>query len=155
VRSSPVVVESKSPAALDAQAVVRRLKEQGLPIHGVIVYDEGSDPNKKLGRPGGYSSKAAFKDGRITAGDVADASKGSVELGGGVEVFRKAETAKVRAKFIQSATQSMQILGSEYDYVAGGILLRLSGVLTPAQAKKYGAELATLSGEPTTLIDEG
>jgi hypothetical protein len=33
------------------------------------------------------------------------------------------------------------ILGTEYDYLAGPVLVRVAGVLTPAQAAQYGAAI--------------
>lgn len=44
------------------------------------------------------------------------------------------------------------ILGLEYDYVAGAVLMRVSGLLSPTQAKTYETPLAQATGGGPTLI---
>lgn len=131
--STPVTVEAVQ--APDAAAVVERLQAAGLPIGEVIVYTAETDPNDLLGRPNGYLSKAAFTDTRIT--DTAGVAEGDVALGGGVEVFADEADAQQRMDYIQSVLDEMGMLGTEYDFVAGPVLLRLSQELTPEQAEEY------------------
>jgi len=102
-----------------------------------------NDPDHLLGRPGQYTSKVTFTDSRIKAADVVDPSKGSVDLGGEVEVFGDAAGAKARAKYIQAVTKSLPAL-AEYDYVHGAVLVRVSHYLTPAQAAGYKSAAAHL-----------
>jgi outer membrane murein-binding lipoprotein Lpp len=143
---------SASPALHTAESLVTALKAAGVPLSGMVVYTAETDPNHKLGRPGGYLSKAAFADTRVARSEVRDTSAGSVELGGGVEVFPTSAGAQARARYIQGALQGAQMLGSEYDYVAGGVLLRLSGLLTPAQAEKSAASLSSVTGTLADLV---
>ena len=75
-------------ADLDAAGVIEAIAGQGLPVTLTVTYTAETDPNKQLGRPNGYTSKAAFTDSRINAADVAGKKEGDVELGGSVEVFR-------------------------------------------------------------------
>jgi hypothetical protein len=138
--------------ALSAAAVVTALTGAGLPITGVTVYTDSTDPNHLLGRPNGYTSKAAFVDKRVKASDAHDSTKGSVSLGGSAEVFATPEGASARAKYIATVDKSMQMLGAEYDYVSGPVLLRVSEVLTPAEAKGYASKLAKVTGQPATLV---
>jgi hypothetical protein len=56
-----------------------------------------------------------------------------------------------RAAYIEAVTQAAPILGAEYDYVSGGVLLRVSGILTPAQARQYEEALQVVTG---TLVVE-
>ena len=95
-----------------------------------------TDPNHLLGRPGQYTSKITFTDSRIKAADVTDSTKGSVDLGGAIEVFADPAIAEARAKYIEAVTKSMSAL-AEYDYVHGTVLVRVSHYLTPAQAAGY------------------
>jgi hypothetical protein len=125
-------------SATTAASVVNALRDAGLPISGVVVYTASSDPNHLLGRPAEYTSKAAFTDRRINPAEVADAAAGSIDLGGGVEVFTDSTAARSRAEYISSLEQATPVLGSEYDYLAGRVLLRISSRLTPAQAERYG-----------------
>ena len=69
------------------------------------------------------------------------AAKDDLDRGGSIEVFQNAAGAKRRAKYIQGLQKKMPILGTEYDYVDGPILLRVTGNLPPRKAKTYEAAL--------------
>ena len=140
--SEPAPSPSVAPVAAAAE-VVKVLVAAGLPVVVTTDYDETTDPNKQLGRPGGYVDKLAFTDSRIVKADVLDDNAGSVELGGGVELFADTAGAQTRADYIQQVTAGMPAL-TEYGYVRGGVLLRLSKQLTPTQAKAYEAALQSL-----------
>ncbi|MER8011798.1 hypothetical protein [Streptomyces sp. NPDC094149] len=103
-----------------------------------------NDPNHLLGRPSQYTSKVTFTDSRVNKADVADSSKGSVDLGGAIEVFASPADATARAKYIQTVAKSMSAL-AEYDYVHGSVLVRVSHYLTPAQAAEYKTAATKLS----------
>ncbi|MGS2645807.1 hypothetical protein [Streptosporangium sp. G12] len=126
---------------LDAAGVIKAITQQGLPVTLTVTYTEETDPNKQLGRPNGYTSKASFTDSRIDAAEVAGVKEGDVGLGGSVEVFDDADQAEQRAAYIQEIGEKMPML-SEYDYVAGPVLLRVSKQLTPQQAEELEAALA-------------
>lgn len=128
---------SKTSSPTDAATVVAKLKAAGLPVANVAVVTAANDPNQMLGRPGQYAGKDTFTDTRIDPSKARDNTAGSVDLGGAVEVFSKAPDAKVRAAWIQSVKKSTPIFGTEYDYLSGAVLLRLSQVLTPDQAAAY------------------
>jgi hypothetical protein len=128
---------SPPPVALDASGVVARLKAAKLPIGAVTVYTAATDPNHLLGRPNGYVSKSAFTDTRVSPADARDTSAGSVDLGGSVEVFASSADARARKAYIAAVDKSAPIVGTEYDYVSGEVLLRVSQVLTPTQAAAY------------------
>jgi hypothetical protein len=131
---------SKAPTVTAAE-VVAKLKAAGLPISDVTEVTAADDPNHLLGRPGGYTTKEYFSDSRLKPEDVKDDSPGSVDLGGNVEVYSSASGAKKRAAYIKGIKDAMQFLGTEYDYVSGSVLLRLSQSLTPEQAAAYKAAL--------------
>ncbi|MER6778443.1 MULTISPECIES: hypothetical protein [unclassified Streptomyces] len=102
-----------------------------------------NDPNHLLGRPNGYTSKITFTDSRIPAEQTEGHEPDDLELGGSIEVFPTAAGAKARADYIQAAGKAMPALG-EYDYVHGTAVIRLSQLLTPAQAADYEKAAATL-----------
>ncbi|MET8028568.1 hypothetical protein [Streptomyces avermitilis] len=102
-----------------------------------------NDPNDLLGRPSQYTSKITFSDSRISADDVIGTDKGDIERGGAIESFATAGDAKTRAEYIQTVTKSMPTL-TEYDYVQGTTLVRVSHYLTPKQAGEYKAAAANL-----------
>lgn len=71
--------------------------------------------------------------------------------GGSVEVFSEHADAIRRARYIQAIVQAVPALvGVECDYVAGSVLLHVSGQLTPAQARRYKAALAAIAGAVVT-----
>lgn len=134
------VATSAAPVKLDAKGVAERLKAAGLFTGAIAVQDEATDPNKQLGRPGRYTSRASFD---LPGGDTA-ADPGAADRGAVVEVFPDAAAAKARADFIQKTLADTPMLGSEYDYVNGGVLLRITGKVLPSEAKKFEAALAKL-----------
>ncbi|MEV5281376.1 hypothetical protein [Streptomyces sp. NPDC052811] len=105
-------------------------------LSGTVTAD--NDPNHLLGRPGQYTSKITFTDSRIKASDTGGFKPGDVELGGAVETFTSSADAGARAKYIQAVTKSIPAL-TEYDYVHGALVVRVSRCLTPAQASTYKA----------------
>ena len=110
-------------------------------LSGTVTAD--NDPNHLLGRPNQYTSKITFDDTRISADDVSGTDKGDVERGGAIEVFGSPADAQARAKYIRSVTKSMPML-TEYDYVHGSALVRVSHYLTPKQAADYKTAASNL-----------
>jgi hypothetical protein len=130
-------------AALTASTVTAKLAAAVPGLRTILTYTAASDPNHLLGRPGEYTSKTAFGDPRVKPADVAGQRRDAIARGGSVEVYPTAAGAKARAAYIQRMVQAMPS-AAEYDYVHGGVLVRVSGLLTPAQAAVYKAAVATL-----------
>lgn len=143
---------TQAPAPTNATAVIEALKAKGLPVTLTITYTAETDKNHKLGRPGEYTSKASFTDSRIKKSQAQDTAKGSVDLGGSVEQYPDQAGAVDRAKYIQQAIKSTGFLAGEYDFASGGALLRLSSILTPAQAEQYKVALGEIMGAPVEAI---
>ena len=144
VSPSPAASPSAAPAVdlagKDAAAVINWLKAQGVPVSVTTVYDEATDPNNQLGRPGGYTSKAVFQDARVPADEYDETDMTDTDRGGSVEVFGDEAAAVARSKEIQGKLKSFG-LGSEYDYIVGGVLVRVSGTVLPSQAADYAKAL--------------
>jgi hypothetical protein len=117
--------------AKTAETVIDRFKTAGLPVTDVVAYTAATDPDRLLGRPGNYLSKAAWVDART--GETLESGDG-ISQGGSVEVFATAKDAKARAKSVQKTRGEAK----EYDYLNGPDLIRVSGKLTPDQAAAYG-----------------
>ena len=115
--------------AFDSEAFIAYLKENGFPIGNVVVYTEETDPNKFLGRPNQYISKLNFSD--TTLSPDADNLNG-----GSIEVFLNPEDAEARKTYIDTIGKQMPVL-SEYSFIRGNTLLRLSRDLTPTKAREY------------------
>lgn len=126
-----------APAVRTAEQVVADLAAGVSTAKPTVVYTAESDPNRLLGRPNGYISKASFADTRIKASEVKDDEAGSVDRGGSVEVYADEAGAAARKKYIDDTMKAAPILGSEYSYVTGPVLLRVSQQLTPEQAAEY------------------
>lgn len=61
-----------------------------------------------------------------------------------MEVFADAAGAKARADYIGGIAKTSPALANEYDYVTGAVLVRVTGLLTPAQAAPYKAIVESL-----------
>lgn len=137
--ASTATAASAQSATVTADTVIAKFKGAKLPIGSVMDFTAANDPNHLLGRPGGYTSKAAWTDTRVSSDQAKDTTPGSVDLGGSVEIFDSAAAAQSREEYIQAALKSNPMLGTEYDFVVGDALVRVSQVLTPAQAQAYEA----------------
>ena len=123
---------STSKSAAD---VVDQLKAQGIPIGQSVIYTAETDPNHQLGRPNGYASKVNFNDTRLKFSENFD-----TDSGGSIEVYPSSSGASERKKYIDGIGKALPGL-TEYSYLKGSILLRVSHVLTPDQAKEYEGAL--------------
>jgi hypothetical protein len=131
----------ESPPQETAEQVIARLAARIPTVRPSIVYNAQTDPNKLLGTPNLYVSKAAFTDSRIDPAQASDAEIGSIELGGSVEVFVDEADARARKQYIDQTIAELPIDVREYSYLRGPELLRLSRRLTPEQAAEYEAAL--------------
>ncbi|TDD73827.1 hypothetical protein [Actinomadura rubrisoli] len=125
-----------------ADDIVRAFVGAELPLRTVIVFDEETDPNGRIGRDGGYLSKASFADERIWEGKAPP----GVDDGGSVEVFEDAEGARGRSEYVLRVLKRVPFVSpaGEFQYLAGPILLRLGGQLTRRQRQDYERVLRTL-----------
>jgi len=128
---------------LTAEQVTRQLTEHVATSTLTTVYTAETDPNKLLGRPGGYSSKTAFADSRIEPG-LFGAAQDSVNGGGSVEVFADEDAATARRDYLQEMGKRLPIL-TGYNYQSGPVLVRVSRDLTPQQAAEYESALAAVT----------
>lgn len=71
----------------------------------------------------------------------------------GVEYFEDQKQAWDRGPYIQTALRASQILGTEYDHVAGPALLRVSSALTPDQTESYRRSLSQVMGTDAVLVE--
>lgn len=105
----------------------------------VTVWTADTDPNKLLGRTGGYTSAATIADTRITCTERA------TDCGATIEVYPTADEALARSQYIQAILGNGGVLGTEYHYFEGTALLRVTGQLTPDQAKVYATQFQAAS----------
>ena len=120
---------NKKPS-MTAEQVVSELQRGSLPIDGIIVYDENTDENGLLGRPNQYISKVNFADTRLEQFDPASPN------GGTIEVFTSASDLNRRKAHNEMVMEKYPIF-TEYLFVHGKYIMRLSKDLSPEQAKEY------------------
>lgn len=143
--AAPAVSTEDTFIPIDAAAVIEAMAKVMPTMKASISYTAEDDPNHLLGRPGGYTSKSTFVDSRIDPADAQTSSIGSVDIGGGVEIFADSAGANERATTIFEIEKTT-ILSNEYLYTSGGVLLRLSSVLTPTEAQAYADALSGILG---------
>lgn len=103
----------------------------------MVEITEDNDPNELLGRPNGYVAAVVLKDPRI---DDCGSDLG-VDCGATIEEWPDAKAAKKRADYISDLQEDSPMLGSEYHYLDGPVLVRVSGDLKPSEAEEYEAAL--------------
>ncbi|MCU1681949.1 MAG: putative secreted protein [Amycolatopsis sp.] len=139
--SAPAANSAKAPTA---DEVTTTLIGKIPTVKLVKAYTAADDPNHLLGRPNGYTSKTAFADNRVPADQVEGSAADDTTRGGSVEVYADAAGAKTRMDYIQAIGKASPLF-SEYDYVNGGVLVRVSHLLTPDQATNYEAATKSLA----------
>jgi hypothetical protein len=138
--AAPAAVHlQRSPAAA---VIAGRMKAAGMPIRHLVVYTPVTDPNHLMDRQGGYTSKVAWVNPQAAKADPGD-TRGSIGLGGGIEVYPTAAGAQQRRAELAAFKPP---LGDGWDYVAGTAVLRLSTYLTPGQASAYLAAFRKAAG---------
>ncbi|SEB28873.1 hypothetical protein SAMN04489745_3186 [Arthrobacter woluwensis] len=120
-----------------ATEIANALKAKVPQVTKVTTVTEANDVNNMIGRPGQYSSAAWIADSRGKAGET------GVDGGAVVETFETAADRDARAKYIADVTKGVGAL-SEYHYMTGTSLVRVSGQLPPSQAKAYKDAVAGL-----------
>lgn len=123
---------------MDAAGELAKLKAAGLPIGATGVTTAANDGNHLLGRPNGYSSKVYWVDTRLDQSKVRKSSVDDLMQGGLIETCPDVAGATTRRDYIAAIAKSAPVLANEYDYHSGTSLVRVSGLLTPEQAKGYG-----------------
>lgn len=81
--------------------IVDALSASDLPITDLEVFDAETDPNSLLGRPGQYTVKISWEDGRLTD---------SIDPSGTLELFPDAESMQMRADYIEEVGQEVPML---------------------------------------------
>ena len=108
----------------------------GVPATIAFTYTAENDPNKLLGRQGGYTSKVSLQDSRLPkVADFLSGTASSTDGGAAIECYPDSSGAQDRYQELKGFQGG--ILGDGYDYVSGSCVLRLSKDLTPTQASQY------------------
>ncbi|KHD36064.1 hypothetical protein NL50_09790 [Clostridium acetobutylicum] len=115
------------PKPKTAQSVLDELKKkESAYMTNITVVTADNDSNKLLGRPNQYTEKVTWEDNRSKDSQV-DCS---------IELFKNKDDAKARKDYLEKIIKSMPML-TQYIEQKDNVLLRIDGVLTPAQSKEY------------------
>lgn len=125
---------------------IQALLELGYPVDNIETYDEVTDPNHLLGRPGGYIGKTSFE---IT-NSAQYAQNMNAKLyeptlyvpANTIEMFSTPEDAQLRKQYVEEIHQIQPLLGTQYIYLHDVFLLRIESGVLPSEAVKYEAALA-------------
>lgn len=134
---------SASPESRDATEIAEELKGESQTATKVVTVTEQNDPNNLIGRPNGYDSAAIIYDSEVSCDSLGS------ECGVVIEVFDDESSAQARGEYIQGILKEAPVMGSEWDYVKGPVVLRVSGELAPSSnsmyAEAFGGEEVTVS----------
>lgn len=123
---------------VDAEQVIDTLIDADIDLLDWTIFDAETDPNKLLGRPGQYISKATFWDARI-----GDPERGPEA--GTIETFRTDRDLLDRMRYVAEIGRQMPML-VQYQFRRGLVLLRLNKGFTPVAAKEYERALNAVQG---------
>lgn len=130
--------EAPEETEADAGTIADHLMTEVDTISEVTIITEDNDPNDLIGRPTGYTQAAILHDATLACDEL------GVSCGGTLEIWPDEAAATERSEYIQSTLEEMPILGTEYHYQSGNILLRVAGILKPSQAEAYEAAFNSL-----------
>lgn len=123
-----------------AAAVVQSFVDAGFPITEVVAYDEETDVNHILGRPGQYVEKVSFRDARARFPQ----DELSVDRGGTVERFATRAAYDNRLQLLERLADTALFGSYLYPNPAELLIMRVTFDLTPSAAADY--ERAFLGG---------
>ena len=83
----------------DSQSLAEQIKAINSNVGGIEAFDESTDPNGNLGRPGEYISKADFEDTRLE-------QYGEYLVGGTIETFENESDCNNRYKYLKTLQDS-------------------------------------------------
>ena len=123
----------------DSQNLAEQIKEANSNVGEIEVFDETTDPNGNLGRPGEYISKADFEDTRLD-------QYGEYYTGGTIETFENESDCDNRYEYLKAMQDSS--LGAfglgQYMYKYDKAIFRIEYDLTPDQAEEYHTQIDTI-----------
>ncbi|GEM_PF-5560634 len=130
---------------MNAKEIYDCFKSANITCFDEIVYDEETDINNQLGRPGCYTSKVNFNDAHW-----AEEQKPYT-----IEAFDNTHDAFKRKVYVEEVFSQNKILPKQYIYLKGNALVRMPFKLVPKYAKRYEQVLdALLAGENVTGMFE-
>lgn len=125
---------------MTARQALDKLIAGGIVATNPKTQTENDDPNNLLGRPGQYTSRASAD---VEGGDLT-AKDGAIDRGIVVEAFPSAADAQRRSDYIEGILKGSPLLGTEWHYLSGAVLVRVTGKVKPSAAAKVEAAVKGL-----------
>ena len=131
---------SEPKVEVTAESSLISLQEKISNVISIVVYDEETDPNENLGRPGQYIGKADFFDDRME--DTEDNA-------GTIEFFSSKSDCNDRYEYLcKLSDPELGVFGvNQYIYKYDLAVFRVSFDLTQTQAEEYKAAMDEIMGE--------
>ena len=131
---------SEPKVEVTAESSLISLQEKISNVTSIVAYDEETDPNENLGRPGQYIGKADFFDDRME--DTEDNA-------GTIEFFSSKSDCNDRYEYLcKLSDPELGVFGvNQYIYKYDLAVFRVSFDLTPTQAEEYKAAMDERMGE--------
>lgn len=131
--SMPATTPSPVSVPISLKQVVFAFKAVNLPMTAETIFDERTDPNGLLGRPGRYVEKMNFTDKRIK----------EKRNHCSIEIFQNYEDALNRYQYVEVIGRTDGMLDS-YKFLHKNVLVRINLDLIPSEADEYKRILETL-----------
>jgi hypothetical protein len=139
---TPTPTPTPEPVDTSAAAIAAAIKASVPSAGDIVQITEDNDPNDVIGRPTGYADAATLYDSRVACDEL------GAECGASVEIWGDPAAAQARMDYIQGILGSTTVLGTEYDYVRGAAIIRVTGALKPSEAAEYEAAINGYLGAP-------
>lgn len=131
--ATPTPTATSKPELPDALTIAEALVDGVDTAYDLQKVTVKNDPNDLLKRPGGYTSAAYIYDENSEAIDQGL----DVDLGAKIESFKTERDARSRYNYLKQLFSDSPILGGEYTYIEGPVLLRVAQDVPPKVARKY------------------
>jgi len=142
--SLPASTPEPVPVAISLKQVVDAFNAAGLPMHKQVVYDERTDPNELLGRPGRYVEKMNFTDKRIKEKfKPLNKEMEAANLNCSIEIFKERADAETRHQYLEAIGKPSGMFDS-YKFLHKNVLVRIDLKLIPLEADEYKRVLESL-----------
>ncbi|MDQ2651391.1 MAG: hypothetical protein M3Z03_17780 [Actinomycetota bacterium] len=122
---------------LTIDGVLSRLTAAGIPVSGAVFYDESTDGNKLLGRPGQYVGKVSWIHGTI---ECFEPESPGVDCGGSIEIFENDEDRDRRFEYLGGFAEESPI-GGYYMWKIPRMVVRVGFEVPPSEAQAYAVAL--------------
>lgn len=142
-------MEEQAPVELTAGEALDQLRNLNQNVTDVLVWDESTDSNGLLGRPGEYVSKADFSDGRVKElWETEEERMESGLAGGTLETFSSESDCTKRLDHLKKFMGAdMGVFGlNQYVYKYPKAIFRVSFDVVPSEAEIYKGQMDEILG---------